>query len=113
MELALSVMIGCIFTGGIWLLLRSNTYQIILGISLISHGVNLFVFCASGIKEKTSVVVNSEQIVGLTGYVDPLPQAVVLTSIIINFSMTALIFLIFTCIRFFLDTENVDGKDKK
>lgn len=113
MELSLAFMIGTIFAGGIWLILRSNSYQIILGISLLSHAVNLFIFCAQGIKSQASVIVPNKHIITLANYVDPVPQSLVLTAIVINFSMTALIFMIFIFVRGFLNTENVDGKDKE
>ncbi|WP_370931487.1 Na+/H+ antiporter subunit C [Bartonella sp. DGB1] len=111
MEFALSLIIGSIFSGGIWLILRSNTYQVILGVSLLSHAVNLFIFCCQGIKSRASVIVSSEKITNLSEYIDPVPQSLVLTAIVINFSMTALIFLIFIFVKSYLRTENVDGRN--
>lgn len=87
MEAILASAIGLLFGCGVYLMLRARTFPVILGLTLISYAVNLFLF-ASG-----RLVVNAPPIIGadITHYTDPIPQALVLTAIVIGFGMTAYI----------------------
>jgi multicomponent K+:H+ antiporter subunit C len=89
MELVIAVIIGALTAVGVYLLLRRRTFPVILGLSLLSYAVNVFLF-ASG-----RLVVGQAPIIDKTaaGYADPLPQALVLTAIVISFGMTAVILL--------------------
>jgi multicomponent K+:H+ antiporter subunit C len=91
--------------GGIYLALRARTFQVVLGLTLISYAVNLFLF-ASG-----RLVVGRPPIwdKAVAQYTDPLPQALVLTAIVITFGMTA--FVVILALRSFLETgsDHVDG----
>jgi len=89
MELLLASLIGVLTAVGIYLMLRLRTFPVILGLTFISYAVNLFIF-ASG-----RLVVNAAPIIG-TGdaYADPLPQALVLTAIVISFGMTAVLMIL-------------------
>lgn len=112
MEALMAVTIGVLFATGVYLLLRARTFPVVLGLTLLSHAVNLFLF-ASG-----RLVINAAPIVreGVTHYTDPLPQALVLTAIVISFGMTA--FLVVLALRVYGDhaDDHVDagsdhGKD--
>lgn len=86
MELVYALAIGALTTSGVYLLLRARTFPVIMGLSLISYGVNLFLF-ATG-----RLTTGGQPILGSTGqYADPLPQALVLTAIVIGFAMTAFV----------------------
>lgn len=87
MEGMVAIAIGLLFGCGVYLILRARTFPVILGLTLISYAVNLFLF-ASG-----RLVVNGAPIIraGVTHYTDPIPQALVLTAIVIGFGMTAYI----------------------
>ena len=107
LELLVATAIGVLVAGGIYLALRARTFQVVLGLTLISYAVNLFLF-ASG-----RLVINRPPILSdaATGYTDPLPQALVLTAIVITFGMTALTVVL--SLRSFLETgsDQVDGDD--
>ncbi|WP_373504794.1 Na+/H+ antiporter subunit C [Aestuariivirga sp.] len=90
MEYLFSSAVGVLTAGGLYLVLRLRTFPVILGISLLSYAVNLFLF-ASG-----RLVLNQPplwQDAG-TSYTDPLPQALVLTAIVISFGMTAVVVML-------------------
>jgi len=87
MEAMLAIAIGLLTSCGIYLMLRARTFPVILGLTLLSYAVNLFLF-ASG-----RLVVNAPPIISSDAahYTDPIPQALVLTAIVIGFGMTAYI----------------------
>lgn len=88
MEALLASAIGLLTAVGIYLMLRQRTFPVILGLTFLSYAVNLFLF-ASG-----RLAVNAAPIIDLTKpYADPLPQALVLTAIVISFGMTAVIMI--------------------
>jgi multicomponent K+:H+ antiporter subunit C len=84
MEILVAIAIGWLFACGVFLLLRARTFAVVLGLTLLSYGVNLFLF-ASG-----RLMTNAPPIIGNgAAYTDPLPQALILTAIVIGFGMTA------------------------
>jgi multicomponent K+:H+ antiporter subunit C len=88
MEALLAIAIGILTAVGIYLMLRLRTFPVILGLTFLSYAVNIFIF-ASG-----RLVVNAAPIIGTgAAYADPLPQALVLTAIVISFGMTAVIMI--------------------
>lgn len=89
MEALLASAIGVLTFTGIYLMLRRRTFPVILGLTFLSYGVNVFLF-ASG-----RLTVNAAPIIGQTEtYADPLPQALVLTAIVISFGMTAVLMIL-------------------
>ena len=86
MELLIAIAIGSLTACGIYLMLRARTFPVILGLSLLSYAVNLFIFIAGRIKLDAAPIIADGAI-----YTDPLPQALVLTAIVISFGMTAVL----------------------
>jgi multicomponent K+:H+ antiporter subunit C len=106
MELAYALCVGALSTAGIFLMLRAQSFPVILGLTLISYAVNLFLF-ASG-----RLVINSAAILnGAEQHADPLPQALVLTAIVIGFAMTAFALILAMRARADLSSDHVDGND--
>ena len=88
MELLVALSIGILTAVGIYLMLRQRSFPVILGLTFLSYAVNLFLF-ASG-----RLALNAAPIIGTTETpTDPLPQALVLTAIVISFGMTAVILI--------------------
>ncbi|GLS85789.1 Na+/H+ antiporter subunit C [Cypionkella aquatica] len=86
MEVLIAIAIGTLTACGIYLMLRARTFPVILGLSLLSYAVNLFIFISSRIR------LNAAPLITEGGqYSDPLPQALVLTAIVISFGMTAVL----------------------
>ena len=111
MELTLALAIGVLTGSGVWLLLRPRTFQVIMGLSLISYAVNLFIFSMGrlGLATGKEPVLRDGIPKDLTHYADPLPQALVLTAIVIGFAMTALFLVVLLASRGLSGTDHVDG----
>ena len=93
MELIASLAIGVLAGSGVWLLLRPRTFQLILGLALLSYAVNLFIFSTGGLRSNAAAILRPGESGSLGDYADPLPQALVLTAIVISFGMTAVMVL--------------------
>lgn len=108
MEAVLSLAIGIMTACGVWLILRPRTYQVIVGLSLLSYAVNLFIFGVGGVKtNRPPILVDGVDPATLT---DPVPQSLVLTAIVIGFATTALFLVVLLAARGFTGNDHVDGR---
>lgn len=89
MEALIAIAIGTLTATGIYLMLRQRTWPVILGLTLLSYAVNLFIFVSGRVVTGLPAIIAPDA----AGYTDPLPQALVLTAIVISFGMTAVIVL--------------------
>lgn len=107
MEGLVATAIGILAATGVYLVLRGRTFPVVLGLSLLSYAANLFLF-ASG-----RLVVDAPPLIaeGATRYTDPLPQALVLTAIVIGFGMTAFVLVLALRARAELGTDHIDGRE--
>lgn len=87
MELLLALGIGAVAACGVYLLLRARTLSVVLGLSLLSYATNLFLFSVGRVTVGAPPILDPDA--GAVAYADPLPQALVLTAIVIGFAMTA------------------------
>ena len=111
MELVLSLAIGVLMASGVWLILRPRTFLVAIGLSLISYAVNLFIFSMGRLRTNAAPLLDSGVDVQAAQYVDPVPQALVLTAIVIGFAMTALFLVVLLASRGLTRTDHVDGKE--
>lgn len=99
METLLAIVIGCLYAAGIYMMLRRSLFKLILGLVLLSHGANLLIFTGAGLTRAQPPIVPE----GQTGFVpdvdptpaDPLPQALILTAIVIGFGVLAFALVLF------------------
>ncbi|MDF1632399.1 Na+/H+ antiporter subunit C [Mycoplana sp. MJR14] len=110
MELILSLGIGIMTGSGVWLILRPRTYQVIIGLALLSYAVNLFIFGVGGLKVNAPAILADG--VPVSDYTDPVPQALVLTAIVIGFATTALFLVVLLASRGLTGTDHVDGREQ-
>ena len=103
MEAMVAIMIAVLVGTGVYLVLRARTFPVILGITLLSYGVNLFVFLSG------RLALDQAPIVGRGPATDPLPQALVLTAIVIGFAMTAFLVVLALRGQGETGTDHVDG----
>ena len=89
MELLVASGIGILTAGGIYLVLRLRTFPVILGISLLTYAVNVFLFASGRLTIGAPPILRDVET-----YADPLPQALVLTAIVISFGMTAVVVMV-------------------
>ncbi|TFD95939.1 Na(+)/H(+) antiporter subunit C [Jeotgalibacillus sp. R-1-5s-1] len=85
MEILMSIVVGVLFTSAVYLILSKSLLRVIIGTALLSHGAHLLLLTMSGLKTGDAPVLLD----GVTSYTDPLPQALVLTAIVISFGVTA------------------------
>jgi multicomponent K+:H+ antiporter subunit C len=104
MELLVSSGIGVLTASGVWLLLRAHTFPVMLGLTLLSYAVNMFIFAMGRLAINAPPVIRE----GVERYADPLPQALVLTAIVISFGMTALLLALSLRLRFDTGSDHVD-----
>ena len=90
MEFLVASAIGVLTAAGIYLTLRLRTFPVILGISLLTYAVNVFLFASGRLMVGGPPILTD----GVDVYTDPLPQALVLTAIVISFGMTAVVVMI-------------------
>lgn len=89
MTLILAVVIGVLFAGGLYMMLRRNLVKIVIGLLLMSHAVNLFVFTLGRLVRGQPPLIPEGQTSLAGSYADPVPQALILTAIVIGFGVTA------------------------
>ncbi len=105
MEILVAASIGLLTAAGIYLTLRGQSFPVIIGLTFLSYAVNLFLFAMGRLAVDRAPILSPDA----PGYADPLPQALVLTAIVISFGMTALIVVL--ALRSFLETgsDRVDA----
>ncbi|MFP4079133.1 MAG: Na+/H+ antiporter subunit C [Ectothiorhodospira sp.] len=104
MELLVASAVGVMTAAGVYLVLRARTFPVVLGLALMTYAVNVFLFAMGRLTVNLPPVISEDA----TGYTDPLPQALVLTAIVISFGMTAVVVVM--ALRAYLeaDTDHVD-----
>ncbi len=113
MELIVSLAIGVLTASGVWLLLRPRTYQVLIGLSLLSYAVNLFIFSMGSLMIDAEPIVQPGLTPDLQHYTDPMPQALVLTAIVIGFATTALFLVVLIVARGLTRSDHVDGQEER
>lgn len=111
MEVVLAVAIGVLAGSGVWLVLRPRTFQFIMGLSLLSYAVNLFIFSMGRIRTAAAPVLQGAKPLDWSRYADPVPQALVLTAIVIGFATTALFLVVLLANRGLSGTDHVDARE--
>lgn len=105
MQIETAILIGVMFSIATYLLLRRNFVHILFGFVILSNGANLFILAMSGDPERKHPPVIIEDAGPI---IDPMPQALVLTAIVIGFGLT--VYLIMLLYRIFLDTRTTDAE---
>jgi multicomponent K+:H+ antiporter subunit C len=111
MEIIVALGIAVLTASGVWLVLRPRTFQVIVGLSLLSYAVNLFIFVMGWVRAGAAPFVSTTQAPDPAAFADPLPQALVLTAIVIAFATTALLLVVLLAARGLTGTDHVDGKE--
>ena len=113
MEFILALAIGTLVGSGVWLILRPRTFQLIVGLCLLAYGVNLFIFAMGRIYVGAAPIMPKGGFIDPGAYADPLPQALVLTAIVISFATTALFVVVMIAARGSTGTDHVDGQERE
>ncbi|SEA72575.1 multisubunit potassium/proton antiporter, PhaC subunit (TC 2.A.63.1.1) [Thiothrix caldifontis] len=106
MELLIALSIGVLVACGVYLVLRASTFPVVMGLTLLSYATNLFLFAMGRLAIGVPAIVRPDA----AGYADPLPQALVLTAIVIAFGMTAFAIVLALKARGETGSDHVDGR---
>ena len=108
MEALLAAVSGVLYAAGIYLMLRRRLAQLIIGFALLSNGTNLLIFTAGGLTRAHPPVVPHGESVLVQPYADPVPQALVLTAIVIGFGLLAFSLVLAHRVHASVGTDDVD-----
>src|SRR5688572_29081302 len=110
MEAVLALAIGVLAGSSIWLLLQPRTFQVIIGMSLLSYTVNLFIFAINRLAMDAPPILGSDADAAenLARLADPVPQSLVLTTIVIDFATATLFLMVIIATRGMTGTDHVD-----
>ena len=108
MEALLALASGVLYAAGIYLMLRRRLAQLIVGLGLLSNGTNLLIFTAGGLTRARPPVVAAGAVSLAPPYADPVPQALVLTAIVIAFGLTAFSLVLAHRVHTTVGTDDVD-----
>jgi multicomponent K+:H+ antiporter subunit C len=108
-ELLVASGVGVLTATGVYLVLRARTFPVVLGLAFLTYAINVMLFATGRLAVDRPPIVSPDA----PGYTDPLPQALVLTAIVISFGMTAL--LVVLALRGYLETgsDHVDGPPRE
>ena len=113
MEIVIALAVGVLGGSGVWLVLRPRTFQVIMGLALFAYAVNLFIFSMGSLSVGEEPVIRPGVPADLLHYTDPMPQALVLTAIVISFATTALFLVVLLASRGLTDSDHVDGREEE
>ena len=108
MEGLLAVASGVLYAAGIYLMLRRRLAQLIIGLGLLSNGTNLVIFSVGGLTRARPPVVPDGVTTLVPPYADPVPQALVLTAIVIGFGLLAFSLVLAHRVHATVGTDDVD-----
>ncbi len=108
MEVLLAVASGILYAAGIYLMIRRRLAQLIIGLGLLSNGTNLLIFVAGGLTRARPPVVTAGTDQLVSPYADPVPQALVLTAIVIGFGLLAFSLVLADRVHATVGTDDVD-----
>ncbi len=101
--------VGVIYAVSLLLLLRGSLWQLLLGLALLSHGVHLLIFAGAGLVLGAPPLAPEGATGPLAGSADPLPQALVLTAIVIAFAVLAFALVLGLCAGEAGETDDLDA----
>ncbi len=108
METYFAILVGVLFAVGVYLMLRRDMFRLIMGLVLTSQAANLLIFTAGGLtREKPPLIGETDKIMSGV-YADPLPQALILTAIVIGFAVLAFTLVLIYRVYRTIDISNVD-----
>ncbi len=108
MDFVLAITDGGLYAAGIYMMLRRSVVKLLIGLGLLSHAANLLLFTAGGIVRGRVPVVPDGESQPLTTVADPLPQALILTAIVISFAVLAFALVLIYRTYQTLGTEDLD-----
>jgi multicomponent Na+:H+ antiporter subunit C len=107
--LVMAILIGALYAAAVYLMLRRNIVQLIFGLLFLSHGANLLIFTIGGLVRARPPLAPPGAVAPPPGVADPVPQALVLTAIVIGFALTAFAAVLVKRVYISTGTDNTDA----
>lgn len=107
MEVLLAFVIGSLFAASVFLMLKRNLVRVVLGVLILSNAVNLLIFTLGRLTRGAPPLIDANETVAAAGIANPLPQALILTAIVIGFGLFA--FALVLIYRYYKETHNLDS----
>ena len=108
MEIILAIIIGLLYASGIYLMLRRSLIKLVIGIVLLGNGVNLLIFLLGGlVKGRPPIIGTTADAIGAI-YADPIPQALILTAIVISFGLQSFAIVLIKRAYIVVGTDDLD-----
>lgn len=108
MEIILAFVVGGLYAAGIYMLLRRSLVKLLIGLGLLSHATNLLIFTAAGLTRARPPVIEADEVRLIAPFADPLPQALILTAIVIGFGVMAFALVLMYRVYKTVGTDDVD-----
>ena len=108
MELLLAIVAGVLYATGLYLMLRRRLAQLIIGIGLLSHGSNLLILTAAGVTRGRAPLATPGAAVSAATFADPVPQSLILTSIVIGFGVLSFALVLAHRVQRSMATDDID-----
>jgi multicomponent Na+:H+ antiporter subunit C len=108
MELLLVVLIGLLYSAGVYLILRKSMVRLLLGTMLLANGTNLLIFLLGNIVKGKPPIINADLKVFIAIYADPVPQALILTAIVISFGLTSFAIVLLKRVYALVGSDDLD-----
>lgn len=108
MEILLIFIIGLLYASGIYMMLRRSLVKLIIGLVLLAHGVNLLIFLVGRIVKGNPPIIHDSVKVLSDVYADPIPQALILTAIVISFGLQSFAIILLKRTYIVVKTDDLD-----
>ena len=108
MEILVAVVVGVVFGAGVYLLLCRTPVKLIIGLVLLSNAINLLIFVAAGLTRGKPPIIAADAVQIAGASADPLPQALILTAIVISFGVLAFALVLFSRTFKIISADNLD-----
>lgn len=108
MDVILAIVVGGLYAAGIYMMMRRSVVKLIIGLALLSHAANLLIFTAGGLTRGHPPIVREGNTAPLDAVADPLPQALILTAIVISFAVLAFAVVLVDRVYQTVGTDDLD-----
>ncbi|MCG8587283.1 MAG: Na+/H+ antiporter subunit C [Pirellulales bacterium] len=108
MELILAIVVGALYAAGFFMILRRSLVKVIIGLALLGHAANMFLFTIGGLTRGKPPLLDDETPVDVDSFADPLPQALILTAIVIGFGLQAFALVLFKRVYQTVGSDDLD-----
>lgn len=108
MEILLSFLVGGLYAAGLYMLLRRSIVKLILGLALLGHAANVLIFTLGRLTRARAPLIAADASAPVAPFADPLPQALILTAIVIGFGVQAFAIVLLKRAHQTLQTDDLD-----